>query len=304
MNTSAKRKIGTNRGKARLWLEGKLLEASGWARGTRYNARFEKGVIVYEQAEDGARSVAGTEKRPIIDTNTDKIRDSLGDAVNASISITGKAIRITAAVVALFSSCTFGFFKADAKAVLVACEYSGAVRDAFAERGHDAVSCDLLESESEEGTHFRGDVLPLLSRQWDMVLAFPPCTRLCNSGVRWLAERDLWSEMRDACSFFNRFLSLDHVERVCVENPIMHKHARELVKSEYSQTIQPWQFGERTTKRTCLWLKGLPKLIPTKIIPKEQRRQDIWLASPGADRWKIRSRTFPGIAAAMAQQWG
>jgi len=185
--------------------------------------------------------------------------------------------------------------------ILIACEFSGTVRNAFIANGHDAISCDLLPT-SSPGPHYQGDVMDLLVESWDLIIAHPPCTRLCNSGVRWLAERNLWDDMRKGAEFFKMFLKSG--DRVCIENPIMHKYAAEIIGVKHSQTIQPWEFGHSTSKRTCLWLHNLPLLKPTEIIPKEKRTQDIWLASPGADRWKIRSKTFDGIAKAMADQWG
>lgn len=182
--------------------------------------------------------------------------------------------------------------------VLVACEFSGTVRDAFLRAGHDAVSCDLLPTESE-GPHIEGDVFEHLFGDWDLIIAHPPCTRLCNSGVRWLAERDLWAEMRSACTFFNSFKK--KAPKVCIENPIPHRYARELI-GPYDQKVQPWQFGHPETKATCFWLEHLPPLEPTQIV--EGRETRVHHASPGPNRWKERSRFFPGIAKAMAEQWG
>ena len=183
--------------------------------------------------------------------------------------------------------------------VLIACEYSGRVRDAWLKRGHQAISCDLLPTENQ-GPHYLGDVRDLLNQDWDLIIAHPPCTRLANSGVRWLHQRDLWHELDEACEFFNLFL--DHpCCRVVVENPIPHKYAVERLSRSYDQLIQPWQFGHGETKATCLWLKGVPPLIPTDIV--SGREQRIHFASPGPDRWKERSRTFIGIAEAMADQW-
>jgi hypothetical protein len=191
--------------------------------------------------------------------------------------------------------------------VLVACEYSGAVRDAFIAKGHNSVSCDLLPTD-KPGPHYMGDVRYMLeNRKWDLIIAHPPCTYMSNSGVRWLYNTDgsknqeRWDNLKEATEFFNLFYNYTGVTKMCIENPIPHKHAN---LPDYAQTIQPWEFGHTTSKRTCLWLKGLPKLEPTKIVPKEERTQDIWLASPGPDRWKIRSATFTGIAEAMANQWG
>ena len=186
--------------------------------------------------------------------------------------------------------------------VLIACEFSGIVRDAFIARGHDAVSCDLLPTE-RPGPHIQGDVLDIIDDpSWDLMIAHPPCTRLANSGVRWLAERNLWDEMREGALFFKRFLDAD-IPRIAVENPIMHKYAIEVIGRKHDCTVQPWQFGHRRTKRTCFWLKGLPPLKSTDVVegPYEQYSANL---PPSKDRWKLRSTTEQGIADAMAEQWG
>lgn len=185
--------------------------------------------------------------------------------------------------------------------VLVACEYSGRVRDAFLAKGHDAVSCDLLPTEVD-GPHIQGDVLPVLQEPWDLIIAHPPCTRLCNSGVRWLAERNLWDEMRDGANFFLACLNANS-PKVAVENPVMHKYAREIVGRRPDFTVQPWQFGDPAKKRTCFWTRGLPPLTATSDMKASDASADCHLASPGPDRWKERSRTYQGIANAMAEQW-
>ena len=185
---------------------------------------------------------------------------------------------------------------------LVACEYSGRVRDAFLARGIDAVSCDLLPTEAE-GPHIQGDVREQLGRHWAGIIAHPPCTRLCNSGVRWLAERDLWHEMADGAAFFRACLS-GNSDRVAVENPVMHRYAAQAVGRRADFTVQPWQFGDPAKKRTCFWTRGLPPLRPTSDMTAADARADCHLASPGPDRWKERSRTYPGIANAIASQWG
>lgn len=184
--------------------------------------------------------------------------------------------------------------------VLVACEYSGVVRDAFAARGWDAWSCDLLPTEAP-GRHIVGDARELLGDGWDLLIAHPPCTRLCNSGVRWLHERNLWADMREAADLFSAFLRAP-VPHVAVENPVMHGHAREIIGRGPDFTIQPWQFGHGEIKRTCFWTRGLPPLEPTEIV--DGRTPRVHHASPGKDRWKERSTTLPGIAEAMADQWG
>ena len=191
--------------------------------------------------------------------------------------------------------------------ILIACEYSGIVRDAFIARGHDAVSCDLLPTESP-GPHIEGDARPLLRERWDMVIAHPPCTFLANSGVRWLvnpggadAERAKFLRRRDmekAADFFRACLDAN-APSVAVENPVIHGHAR-LPKPSF--TVQPWQFGHGECKRICFWTRGLPPLRPTKIV--EGRAQRVANMAPGPHRQKERARFYPGIAAAMADQWG
>lgn len=201
--------------------------------------------------------------------------------------------------------------------VLIACEFSGRVRDAFRALGHDAVSCDLLPSEIP-GPHINGDVRDILDQGWDLMIAHPPCTYNCNSGVRWLFNKDgtqnelRWKKLRESQDFFYELLNsrrLHHIGKVCIENPIPHKYFydNELIE-EYNQKIQPWQFGDFETKATCLWLKGLPPLTPTVGFKDRRfvkgRLQRVHNEAPGPDRWKNRSRTYPGIAAAMAEQWG
>lgn len=190
---------------------------------------------------------------------------------------------------------------------LVACEFSGIVRDAFRAKGHDAWSCDIIPTEGDSAYHIQGDVLRHLDEGWDLLIAHPPCTRLCNSGVRWLntppkgkSKIDMNRELRNACQFFSQMLNCP-IPRRCVENPIPHKHARQWVGT-YTQLIQPWQFGHGETKATCLWLRNLPPLRPTKIV--KGRKPRVHHESPGPDRWKNRSRTYQGIGNAMAEQWG
>lgn len=188
--------------------------------------------------------------------------------------------------------------------ILVACEFSGRVRRAFRKRGFDAWSCDLLPAEDRSRYHIQGDVLKILSPEWDVLIAFPPCTYLCNSGVRWLHERpERWEKLKEAAEFFLKLWNAP-IRYIAIENPIMHRYARQLIGVPYTQIIQPWQFGEPISKATCLWLKNLPPLKPTKIVPKEQVKQAVWLEPPSRDRWKRRSRTFEGVAEAMADQWG
>lgn len=193
--------------------------------------------------------------------------------------------------------------------VLIGCEFSGTVREAFKARGHDAWSCDLLPTEIP-GQHLQCDVLTVLDRGWDMMIAHPPCTYLCNSGVRWLApggvlNKDRHHKMMDACDFLAS-LYFAKIPRICVENPIMHKYARDYLQSCFkfpapTQSIQPYEHGEPETKRTCLWLRGLRELKPCRLVSGRNPR--VHHASPGPDRWKERSRTLPGIAKAMSEQW-
>ena len=183
----------------------------------------------------------------------------------------------------------------DVVKVLVACEFSGIVRDAFRLRGHDATSCDLLPTE-RDGPHYQGDILDIIDDGWDLMVAHPPCTFLAVSGARWMAGRP--EAVADALAFV-RFLLDAPIPRIALENPISIISSR-IRKPD--QIIQPWQFGHGETKATCLWLKGLPKLVPTNIVDGREAR--VHRMPPGPDRWKERSRTMQGIAAAMAEQWG
>jgi hypothetical protein len=208
--------------------------------------------------------------------------------------------------------------------VLVACEFSGVVRREFAHRGHDAWSCDLLPAEDGSNKHIVGDVRDILDDGWDMLMvAHPPCTRLCNSGVRWLTapppgktKDQMWDDLREGADLFSTLLN-NRIPRKCIENPVMHKHAKALIRNyrEFTQSVQPWMFGHGEAKRTCFWLEELPPLEPqfetweqyraARALPPEAKPEPrVHHATPGPDRWKIRSRFFPGIAAAMAEQWG
>lgn len=190
--------------------------------------------------------------------------------------------------------------------VLVACEYSGRVREAFRALGHNAWSCDLVESDDRSAFHITGDVVPLLQEPWDLVVAFPPCTHLAVSGAKHFAAKIADGRQQQGIDFFMLFANLDHVAKVAIENPvgIMSKKWR-----KPDQIIQPWQFGDPYQKTTCLWLKGLKKLEPTDIVDKGE----FYISPTGKrlPRWysdnksaKVRSKTFPGIAKAMADQWG
>ncbi len=188
---------------------------------------------------------------------------------------------------------------------LIGCEFTGSVRRAFRALGHDAWSCDLLPAADDSEYHIQGDVLGVLVDGWDAAIFHPPCTYLANSGVRWLyggkgniPDLNRWVEMIRAARFFRELLNAP-IHKVAIENPIQHRHAA-LTKPD--QIIQPWQFGHGETKATCLWLRGLPKLIPTEIV--DGRKPRVHFASPSPDRWKERSITLPGIAEAMAMQWG
>ena len=214
--------------------------------------------------------------------------------------------------------------------VLIACEYSGTVRDAFIKRGHDAISCDLLPTD-KPGPHLQGDVSFMLDKDWDLIIAHPPCTYMSNSGVRWLVKDgkpynpNRWIQLKSAVYFFNLFA--EHTcSKIAIENPIPHKYAAlpfetMIIEGEripfqqkgigkHTQTIQPYGFGHLESKRTCLWLKGLPTLKETNNVYDEMmqltyaERNKVHHCPPGPDRWKIRSTTYQGIADAMAEQWG
>ena len=182
--------------------------------------------------------------------------------------------------------------------VLVACEFSDIVRDAFIQRGHDAVSCDIIPSE-RPGPHIQGDVLNHLSDGWDVMIAHPPCTYLAVSGNRWMKERPERAKDRDAALDFVRTLMDTDIHKICIENP------KSVITSQIrkaDQIIHPWQFGHGERKETHLWLKNLPPLVSTDEVSGRVPR--VHRAAPGRNRWKDRSRTYPGIAAAMADQWG
>lgn len=205
--------------------------------------------------------------------------------------------------------------------VLVACEHSGVVRDEFIKKGHDAISCDLLPTD-RPGPHYQGDVLDIINNDFDLMIAHPPCTFITNAGVRHLKEdvsskngvkakvhgKARWDEMLKACEFFNK-LQNANIPKICIENPIPHKYARDII-GKYTQIIQPWMFGHPETKATCLWLKNLPPLVETNnvktymlTLPKKERNR-IHYMPPSKDRWKLRSQTYQGIAECMAATWG
>jgi hypothetical protein len=194
--------------------------------------------------------------------------------------------------------------------ILIACEYSGTVRDAFLAKGHDAMSCDLLPTDVP-GPHYQGDVRHIINEKWDMVIGHPPCTRLTNSVYWYILKHNLQDEVREAAAFFNLILNCN-ARMVCVENPVMNPEAKKYIRKQ-DQLIQPYQFGENASKATCLWLRGLPLLQPTGYAPPRlvngkkrwgNQTDGGWNnLPPSKDRWKIRSKTYPGIAEAMADQF-
>lgn len=223
--------------------------------------------------------------------------------------------------------------------ILIACEFSGVVRRAFTARGHDAWSCDLLPADDRSNHHIVGDARDILDDGWDMLMvAHPPCTRLCLSGIRWLTDppgkltaehytaqeiRDyalmtreqrlafMWRKLDEGAELFSAFWNAP-IPRKAVENPIMHRHAKERIKNYRppTQTVQPWWFGEEAFKGTSLYLDGLPPLVATNRLtpprpgtPEHRAWSHVHMAAPGPGRWKIRSKTFEGIAQAMASQW-
>jgi hypothetical protein len=204
--------------------------------------------------------------------------------------------------------------------VLVACEYSGTVRDAFIRAGHYAMSCDLLPSESEVGDHHQGDVFDVLGNGWDLMVAHPPCTYLTNAANGSLYSTNQsrpdalkgparWAALIDGATFFRELLDAP-IPRIAIENPVMNGYARKVIGRGPDQTVQPWMFGHLETKAICLWLKGLPPLVATEDahaamlqLPKREYAK-VHHASPGVDRSKVRSLFFRGVADAMAQQWG
>lgn len=205
--------------------------------------------------------------------------------------------------------------------ILVACEESQTVCKEFRYLGHEAYSCDLLPcSGGHPEWHLQCDVREVLKQKWDLVIAHPPCTRLTNSGVCWLGKRNLWEELADGVEFFRVFVEYGLAgNKIAIENPIPHKYARDGFTfgekwidgiGKYTQVVQPWMFGHTERKATCFWLFGLPELTQTDnvfsemvLLPKSEQ-QKIHYASPGKDRAMLRSKTFPGIAKAIAMQWG
>lgn len=197
----------------------------------------------------------------------------------------------------------------DKMRVLIACEFSGIVREAFKKNGHDAWSCDFLPTEIP-GQHIQDNVLNHLNKEWDMMIAHPPCTYIANSGARWLYEKPgRWEKLSEATAFFKTLLNAP-IKHIAIENPLPHKWGAEQIGVKYSQKIQPFQFGEKQKKGICLWLRNLSLLQPTDILapPKDKEKlkawERVWREPPGINQWKNRSRFFPKVAEAMANQWG
>ena len=205
--------------------------------------------------------------------------------------------------------------------ILIGCECSGRVREAFLSRGFDAWSCDLQPCETQSNRHIQDDIRHVLEGDWDMLAVMhPPCTRLCNSGVRWLhtpppgkTKEQMWAELQEGAALFSSCWNAKHIPHRAIENPVMHKHAKALIENfaPAAQTVQPHWFGEKAFKATGLYLNRLPKLIPTNRLetpasgtPEHKAWSAIHRAPPGPDRAKFRSRTFQGIADAFADQWG
>jgi hypothetical protein len=207
--------------------------------------------------------------------------------------------------------------------ILIACEFSGIVRDAFIARGHDAISCDLLPTE-HPGPHYQGDVMDIINDGWDIMIGHPPCTFLTNCGVRWFkTDPSRMDKMKDGAEFFLKLWNAP-IDKICLENPIMHCYSREIIKTKYDQIIQPYWFGDSVQKSTCLWLKNLSRLKPTNIVDRGMIYVDprgnkhggkftnraknayspLMLLPKNNKRAQIRSTTFQGIANAMAEQWG
>lgn len=331
-----------------MWLEGVSLSSQNWHAGDRFDIEWGKKAIIITRNANGSRKIAGTSERPIIDTNTDKITDCLNAETGnyTDFVITENTITITkanafknmlkqasstiaattlatASVVAplLPNICIASDTKrAHTKRVLVACEFSGRVRDAFANKGHDAISCDLLPSEGcATNPHAMGDVSILLRQRWDMILAFPPCTYLTSAALwRNLPKHDPSGERakatEEALQFVERIMNAN-APHILVENPVGCIGTR---IRPADQTIQPWQYGHPESKTTCLWLTNLPKLQPTNILSVQdhghQNEKGKWYwqnqtptgqnkLGPSKDRWKKRSLTYQGIANAMAEQY-
>lgn len=184
--------------------------------------------------------------------------------------------------------------------VLIACEFSGIVRDAFKEKGHYAMSCDLLPSDIP-GEHFQGDVKEIIDVGWDLMIAFPPCTYLCNGGMNWLNRKPEWRPNREKAAEFFMLLIDAEIEKICVENPIGHMNTR---YRKPDQIVYPWMFGHKYRKDICLWLKNLPILQPSSIVGKPYKTLDFWSDKRTVNGRSLKSIMFQGVAQAMAEQWG
>tara|TARA_R100000935_G_scaffold32423_1_gene52953 strand:- start:854 stop:1501 length:648 start_codon:yes stop_codon:yes gene_type:complete len=203
--------------------------------------------------------------------------------------------------------------------VLIGCETSGIVRNAFADLGHDAWSCDVLPADTPTNRHILGDIRVVMQGDWDVfAVMHPPCKRLANSGARWLHKappnrtlEEMWLELDAGCALFSDVWNVDHIPHVCVENPVMHRHAKDRIVNyePFAQSVQPWQFAkaddseDNVKKRTCLWLRNLPNLARTGVLDGKTARDECHKTPPSANRWKIRSKFYKGIAEAMALQW-
>ncbi len=184
--------------------------------------------------------------------------------------------------------------------VLIACEFSGIVRDAFIEQGHDAVSCDFLKNDNTRSAHIQGDILEVLDYGWDMMIAFPPCTYLCNGGTNWLNRKPEWRPNRELAAEFFMALVNAPIEKIAVENPIGCMNTR---YRKPDQVLRAWMFGHPYTKDICLWLKNLPELQPTSIVEKPHKKLDFWSDKRNPNGRSLKSVTFLGVADAMAKQW-
>ena len=339
MNTIT-RKIGTNRGTPRVWLEGKVLESMSWITTDKFNCIFSDGKIEYVKSDEGSRKVAGKTGRPVIDTNSVKIQTSMGEGVTHvsaeifmdKITITptaapqslakkaATAVTVAAIAVAGVAAPYISQFKADAKRVLVGCEFSGTVRDAFIAQGHDAISCDILPTDSVGGPHIQDDLLNHLDGDYDIGIFHPPCTFLTSAALwRNLPKHDPSGERfhktEEALAFVQAIFD-SKIPRKALENPVGCIGTR---IRPASQSVQPHEYGHPESKRTCLWLDNLPLLVATDVLDVKAHghlgTNGKWYwqnqtptgqnkLGPSKDRWKLRSLTYQGIADAMADQWG
>lgn len=295
-------KIGTNRGNVRVWLEGADLAEAGWTPGAGFRAKISEGKLEYfreSNPEKAKRNVCGHRDKPVIDTNTKALTKALEGFKKIKVVIRKRKI-VVQGILALITAAALLLptFAPEARNVLVACEYSGKVREAIRAKGHNAISCDILPTE-QAGPHYEGDLLDILDAGgFDDVIAFPPCTYLASSGLHWNKRRPGRAKLTEEAVRFVKRIMKAPVERVAIENPIGALSSR-IRKPD--QIIQPWWFGHPETKATCLWLRGFDKLEATDVV--EGREQRIWKMPPSKDRAKLRSMTYSGIAQAMADQW-